>query len=102
MPNRYKNIKSLVSNNGFRYRSNAVYPDIPESDRDIYVVTSVGDRYDKLAQQYYGDSTLWWIIATANSSSNRSNLIPTPGTQIRIPYNKQEVINSFNNLNRTR
>jgi hypothetical protein len=26
----------------------------------------VGDRYEKLAHQYYGDSKLWWIIAWIN------------------------------------
>ena len=57
---------------------------------------------DNLAQQYYGDATLWWIILTANSNVNRASIVPDPGIQIRIPYSKQEVIDSFNNLNRTR
>lgn len=102
MPNRYKNIKINTNEEGIKYRTNSIYPDIPESENDIYVITTAGDRYDKLANQYYGDSSLWWIISTANSSSNRSNLIPTPGQQIRIPYDKQEVLNSYTNLNRTR
>lgn len=102
MPKRYSKIKTTTTETGRRYKFNAVYPDIPETDADIYVVTTSGDRLDILAQQYYGDSTLWWIIAAANSNINNASLIPTPGVQIRIPSNKENVINSFNNLNRTR
>lgn len=102
MPKRYIKINSTVSETGKRYKFNAVYPEIPETERDIYVVTTAGDRLDTLAQQYYGDSTLWWIISAANSNINRASLIPTPGIQIRIPYNKQEVIGLFNELNATR
>jgi len=102
MPKRYKNIQILQSNNGKSYRSNAVYPDLPPTEQDIYVIATAGDRYDTLANQYYGDSTLWWIISAANPSSDNASLIPVPGTQIRIPGNKQQAINDYSNLNRTR
>ena len=29
-----------------------------------------GDRLDTIAQKYYNDSTLWWIIAIANKVHN--------------------------------
>lgn len=99
MPNRYKNITVTQTQEGRPYRRSVIYPDIEISDQDIYVIATEGDRYDTLAQTYYGDSTLWWIISTANSSSNRASLIPNLGIQIRIPYNKQEAINQFNSLN---
>ena len=41
-----------------------LYPNIPKSDSDIYVVTQTGDRLDQLSNQFYGDSSLWWIIGT--------------------------------------
>lgn len=44
-----------------------------------------GDRYYKLAQQYYGDTKLWWLIAWYNMAPTDSHLkigqivkIPTP------------------------
>ena len=102
MPNRYKNIQVTQTENGRPYRRSTIYPDLPTSDQDIYVIATDGDRYDTLAQTYYGDSSLGWIISTANSSSNRASLNPTPGTQIRIPYNKQEAVNLFTSLNSNR
>tara|TARA_E500000318_G_C3567462_1_gene216308 strand:- start:2908 stop:3216 length:309 start_codon:yes stop_codon:yes gene_type:complete len=102
MPNRYKNIRLIKNSSDRRYRTNAIYPEIPQSDEDTYVIVTATDRYDTLAARYYGDSSLWWIIASANTSAQRATLNPTPGQQIRIPYNKQEVINSFNNLNSVR
>jgi|TARA_Y100001938_G_C8001958_1_gene385188 hypothetical protein len=45
----------------------------------------VGDRYYKLAQQYYNDSSLWWVIAWFNRAPTEAHLkigdtivIPTP------------------------
>jgi len=102
MPNRYKNIKLNKLDTGRTYRRNAIYPEIPTSDKDIYVIATDGDRYDTLAQTYYGDPTLWWVISSANPSSNRASIIPILGTQIRIPYNKQQAINQFNSLNLNR
>jgi len=102
MPNRYANINITKTENRRPYRRTVIYPDIPVSDQDIYVFSTDGDRYDTLAQVYYGDASLWWIISTANPSSNRASLIPTPGTQIRIPYNKTEAVNLFNSLNANR
>lgn len=102
MPKRYSKINTTISETGRRYRFNSVYPSIPDNERDVYVVTTAGDRLDTLAQQYYGDSTLWWIIAAANSNLNKASLVTTPGVQIRIPGNKEDVVNSYNNLNRTR
>jgi|TARA_E500000318_G_C3552828_1_gene209717 hypothetical protein len=102
MPNRYKNITVTKTNLGRTYRRSTIYPDIPVTDQDIYVIVADGDRYDILAQTYYGDPSLWWVIATANSSNNRASLNPISGTQIRIPYNKQEAVNLFNSLNNNR
>ena len=29
-------------------------------------IWSIGDKYYKLAHQYYGNSTVWWVIAHLN------------------------------------
>jgi hypothetical protein len=42
------------------------YPEIPYLDTDIYVYTTIGDRLDKLSQQYYGSTEYYWVIASAN------------------------------------
>ena len=66
----------------FNKYKTTIYDKIPLSNSDIHLITTVGDRLDLLAQQFYGDSTLWWYIAQAN---NLSTLNLSPGSSIRIP-----------------
>ena len=48
-----------------------------------------GERLDQLAGLYYGDSTLWWVIAAA-SGIGWSPQVP-PGTRLMIPTNAAEI-----------
>ena len=78
------------------------YPEIPLSENDIYVYASQGDRYDLLALNYYGDSSLWWVIAVANPNISLGTLIIPEGAQIRIPGNFTRVVENFDIINRLR
>ena len=82
---RYKNTKLNrdTKSNQISYRT-SIYKEVPESNNDIYVITQTGDRLDHLAQQFYGDQSLWWFIANANNLSTMN--IPA-GTSLRIPNN---------------
>ena len=100
--NRYSTITEEKTEGGTRYINNAIYPDIPATSDDTYVITTVGDRYDTLAHQFYRDASLWWIIASANPESNADSLTISPGTQIRIPANQQSVISKYEELNKKR
>jgi hypothetical protein len=84
------------------YYKGKQYPNIPLSESDVYVITTVGDRLDSLAYSYYGDSTLWWIIASANNNTTKGALFPVPGTQLRIPTNVNNVLQQFNQFNKAR
>jgi phage tail protein X len=97
--NRYSNIRPLTLFTGDKIYPTVIYPEIPLSESDIYVITGDGDRFDLLADQYYGDSTLWWIISCANPTLPQNSLIPPLGSQIRIPINYSSTIQSFNQLN---
>ena len=101
MSQRYRNIKTLTNEDGRSYITNPVYPDIPETEDDTYLITSEGDRYDLLAQSFYGDVGLWWVIASANNST-RDGLYIQPGVQIRIPANKDQVLTNYIDFNRVR
>lgn len=98
MIKRYSTIPILTNKNSIKYRRNVIYPQIPQSEDDFYLITTLGDRFDKLAFTYYSDSSLWWIIASANPNAG-SGLIPIPGTQIRIPADKQKALNLYRKLN---
>lgn len=99
--NRYTYIEAKRSAQGKRYVVNAVYPAIPLSEDDTYVITVGGDRYDTLAQEFYNDSTLWWIIASANNA-DRDTINITPGTQLRIPANTSQIISQYKRFNANR
>jgi phage tail protein X len=97
--NRYQNIKIEKSTTGKRMYKTVRYPDIPLSEEDIYVYTVQGDRFDVLAQQYYSDSSLWWIISIANEQLFQNSLIIPEGIQIRIPSDSNSIIKTFNIIN---
>jgi len=64
------------------------YPKISEASDDIIYQVQQEDRIDLLANDFYGNGELWWIIAVANNLS----LLPSdlkPFATIRIPSNKR-------------
>ena len=96
---RYSKIDSFSTDKGKRYYGTTKYPDIPLSFNDIYVYTDEGDRFDILAQQYYGDSSLWWLISVANPQLEQNSIIPPFGVQIRISQNVGGAIAQYNAFN---
>ncbi len=100
--NRYQNIEIKKNQQlGNEFYSNNIYPDIPVSIEDSYVITVLGDRLDLLAFDFYSDSTLWWVIASANALPGDS-LYLEPGMQLRIPTDLSSVINEYKIVNTIR
>ena len=99
---RYDNKIILKTPNGKPYYKGKVYPTIPLSESDIYVVTTIGDRLDYMAYSYYRDSELYWIISVANNNVTKGSLFPIPGTQMRIPTDLSSVLTLFNQSNQSR
>ena len=102
MASRYDNSITFTTTQGKPYYESKRYPVIPLSESDIYVVTTVGDRLDLIANQYYRDSNLWWIIAFVNSNVTRGSMFPIPGTQLRIPTDLSRVMRLYNQFNQVR
>jgi len=95
-----KNENPNVGKMGTPYYKTTLYPTIPLSENDIYIITDSGDRLDLLANQFYNDFELWWIISIANPNKiNMGSIFIKEGTQLRIPLNVSEVIDKFNTLN---
>jgi len=101
MANRYRDIKRSRTTDGTEFINNPIYPEIPLSENDYYVISTSGDRYDILAKSFYNDHNLWWIIASANNSQ-RASLIVEPGVQLRIPADKDNIIQLYNQVNKRR
>ena len=98
---RYQSIPTKKDKNNKQYTATTVYPVIRETDNDYYITITEGDRLDNLAYSFYGDGTLWWVIASANNLPGDS-LYVLPGTQIRIPFNSSEAVQSFKQFNANR
>ena len=92
---RYKNNTIKIDKNNIRYYKPTIVPNIPIKDSDIFVFPVYGDRFDTIAQRYYNDSNLWWIIAKANDK-----LASDPLKKLRIPTEIDDILNSVikNNL----
>jgi nucleoid-associated protein YgaU len=63
-----------------------IYSKVPETDSDMYLIATEGDRCDILANQFYGNPELWWFIARVNHLKTMN--IPA-GTSLRIPSSTQ-------------
>jgi len=99
MASRYQNIPvTRLNTTGSLYYQNNIYPEIAPTNTDYYVITTAEDRLDLLAFDFYQDSSLWWVIASANALPGDS-IYPPVGIQLRIPTNIRTVLGSYNNAN---
>lgn len=97
---RLTSLKIKKTDNNKRYFGQIRYPEIPLSVNDIYVTTTSGDRLDLLANQFYKDPELWWIISMANMDLiKRDSFALKSGLEIRIPANTRKIIKDFEKLN---
>ena len=95
---RYDSAKVRKDKNGTRYYKPTIVPNVPIKDSDIFVYPVYGDRFETIAQRYYNDSTLWWIIAKANELS-RGEISPDPLKKIRIPTEIDDILESVQKSN---
>ena len=95
MANRYNKSKVFRDENGKQYLNRIEYPVIPIQDSDITILGVLGQRFDNLANQYYGNPKLWWIIARANNE-NKGSMYTKPGKEYTIPQEITSIIQKFN------
>jgi nucleoid-associated protein YgaU len=111
MPNRYEhsflipNARKVESDGTVktvRRISTIMYPS-NISNEETKILSQEGDRLDLLAKEFYGDETLWFIIAKANGLGKGSLNVPA-GQVIKIPiyqeYSGVSVL--LNQVNRER
>jgi hypothetical protein len=74
----------LLVVDGVEFWDTMVMPDsIPRPD-DIQYIVRAGDRIDLLADAFYQDPAMWWVLAWANNLE----ILPTDlkeNMQIRVP-----------------
>ena len=97
MPSRYKYTSVKTTKKGKRVFRPTMYPKIPIQDSDVFIYPKFGDRLDTLAQKYYEDTSLWWIIAKANNL-DEAHIGLEVDKQIRIPINISFIINILKDM----
>jgi nucleoid-associated protein YgaU len=86
-----RGVKSIVHYNTARM----FYP----SQRDLTQLTKIrhvwttGDRYYKLAHQYYGSTQYWWVIAQFNQKPTEADV--TVGEVIFIPTPLEAILRAY-------
>ena len=75
-----------------------LYPEIKVEDGDQFIYPLEGDRFETLAFRFYGDTTLWWIIARANNVRDGSYSLK-PDEKIRIPSNVTQIMSDLRAIN---
>ena len=98
---RYGQTEITTRWDGKRVYKTTTYPTINPSSMDIIIISNEGDFLDSLAYKYYGDPTLWVLIATANPGLGRGRMAIPAGLTLRIPIDINGIINEFNRLNKT-
>ena len=94
---RYDNTTRKINKKGKRVFRPTMYPKIPLNDSDIFIYPKFGERLDTLAQKYYQDVSLWWIIAKANNLDQAHIGLETD-KQLRIPIDIRPIINRLKNM----
>ena len=84
--NRYRNNAIVLdASKKRRYVRAEILHTVEKTPEDTYIITTIGDRLDSLAHEYYKDTCKWFLIAAANPDLQISSLYLEPGIQLRIP-----------------
>lgn len=81
---RYGKYRQIVEDHVARIETfNQTFVDKSEEDKFHVVGMEQENRLDMIANKYYSDPTLWWVIALANDLVDP--FVIQPGTVLRIP-----------------
>ena len=96
MENRYSNIPTILKTGKGRVYDSVLLSNVDATDSDIVVITIQGDRLDLLANEYYQDPSMWWVIALKNDMTE-IDISMKEGIILRIP-SRNEAIQIKNSL----
>ena len=83
-----RGIKKVIQYNTSTFRHPEL-KDLENFDRINYI-WKTGDRYYKLADKYYDDSTKWWVIALYNQKPTDCHL--AAGDIVYVPHPLESVL----------
>jgi|TARA_B110000503_G_scaffold28538_1_gene45707 hypothetical protein len=94
MSRRYESIGTYKTNVGKVIYLPTRYPSLAPSNNDYYIIARAEDRLDLVATDFFGDPTLWWVVAMANDLPGDS-MFPPMGFQLRIPGNLSDALQAY-------
>ena len=97
---RYTTTDIIRDEDNKQRKATTIFPTIPITAADTFIITTSADRLDKLANIFYQDITLWWVIAAANGLGKGTLVVPG-NTKLRIPA-KTDFLDEVIKTNRTR
>ena len=98
--NRYSTARIIKDPDLKRYLTTVIIPVQPLESDDIYIQTTSPERLDRLANNFYQDATMWWVIAAANGIGKGTLMVPA-NTRLRIP-DKMIIQQVIDDINRSR
>ena len=97
LQNEEESYSEILADRGVKYirqygSANLTHPNVDEirTLERVGHVWVVGDRFYKLAHQYYGNSKYWWVIAWYNQKPTESHV--TLGEVLKIPFPLYKVL----------
>jgi hypothetical protein len=98
MISRYQNIEIIKNNDGVRIYNQVYYPEIESQNDDYFIITSSQDRFDLIANDFWGNEKLWWVLPIINNLECDS-MYPPVGFQLFIPKNIENFENECQKIN---
>lgn len=99
---RYQNQSITTDNTGSRIYTSTLLQKPSDVINTIPYQTTYGERLDQLAERFYGDTELWWVIAVENGYDNGRFYVET-GTNLHIPdpSTVSDYLREVDNLNQS-
>jgi hypothetical protein len=99
MSSRYQSTKQIRDSRNTRRAQTWIYAVPATTNEDTFIQTTTPDRLDNIANDFYSDPQLWWLIAAVNGLGKGSLMVPE-NTKLRIPsaINIQELAIQINNI----
>jgi hypothetical protein len=95
---RKENLEILKNLYGKRFYGTIYFPTLPLSNGDTYILTENSDSLTSIANKFWGDVNLWWIIPVINPDIRKDSFKLDPNIQLRIP-DLQEFTDAFQLIN---
>jgi len=98
---RYSRTEEKTDDDGKRVFKTTIFRSLERRDSDEFIEVEEARRLDILAQEFYDDKDLWWVIAQTNNLDSDSFFVEA-GTRLRIPMNITRVFSQIERVNNNR